>query len=206
MNKEKSTVEFSTTPEWVNINPPNKITISSPGTTMNKTEISNETKAKVFAQYWEPDAVRIKDIDNCEKIGFPLNDFVKKVFMPMGICDNGVGIICFGDPKGRYDQENYDNIKLLLTPLSKISDEDAIEVANILKQRGVNKEEETSVIEEKEDLINALIGQTDYEINDVPTPLILQIYQYLQSRGYDLPSFYLNGKTLFEAGLCIYKD
>lgn len=30
-------------------------------------------------------------------------------------------------------------------------------------------------------------------------------FQFLQSKGYDLPNWYLGGKTLYEAGLCIYE-
>jgi hypothetical protein len=31
-------------------------------------------------------------------------------------------------------------------------------------------------------------------------------YQYLISKGYDLPNYLLGGKTLHECGLCIYEE
>lgn len=35
--------------------------------------------------------------------------------------------------------------------------------------------------------------------------LLLRAYQFLQSRGYDLPHYLLNGQTLKEAGLAVYE-
>jgi hypothetical protein len=77
---------------------------------------------------------------------------------------------------------------LRLKSLSEITNEDAIEVAKIshFDYR----------IEQKEfELSGALFS----DWNDIP-----MAYQYLQSKGYDMPQYLLGGKTLKEVGLAVY--
>lgn len=56
------------------------------------------------------------------------------------------------------------------------------------------------------DCIDSL-GDIKYWINEKVRVGLLNnmAYQLLQSRGYDLPCWYLNGQTLFEAGVCCYE-
>lgn len=93
-----------------------------------------------------------------------------------------------------------DKYKLILKPLSSITDEDAIEVAKMINGMA-------SIMKEKD-----LIGEGKYFIDECfysnieyyPS-YVINVYQYLQSKGYDLPQYLLGGKILFEAGLAIYE-
>jgi len=80
--------------------------------------------------------------------------------------------------------------KLLLKPLSQISDEDEMELCNIIGTFDVTF------------FIRSLIQKTVYSVNAATG---FQSFQFLQSRGYDLPNYLLGGKTLHEAGLAIYE-
>ncbi len=101
---------------------------------------------------------------------------------------------------------------LVLKPLSSITDEDAIEVAKIeglvnAKITGKNNYK----IELSDDSYILLItykGRIDLykNTNHIAQDKTLEMFQYLQSKGYDLPNYLLGGKTLHEAGLAIYKD
>ena len=43
----------------------------------------------------------------------------------------------------------------------------------------------------------------DYDNVTVDAPF--RVFQFLQSKGYDMPNYHLRNKTLFESGLAIYK-
>ena len=90
--------------------------------------------------------------------------------------------------------------KLILRPLSEIIDEDAIKVAYMFYP---NQAE--SNIQGKE-----LANHVREIINDPEANLSFEwpacAFQYLQSKGYDLPHYLLDGKTLHEAGLAIYES
>lgn len=83
---------------------------------------------------------------------------------------------------------DYNAFKLILKPLSSITDEDAIEVAKMWNKHTITVHNKDSVKEflSKHGCIN-----------------YLEIYQFLISRYYDIPQLLLNGKTLFEAGLAL---
>ncbi|MES2285815.1 MAG: hypothetical protein V4547_09025 [Bacteroidota bacterium] len=136
-------------------------------------EITNEIKAKIFAQYlgqkiqWrdtsetEVTTLTISELDRSEKITF----------------------LC---------------IKLLLKPLFAISDEDALAISVIMQFTEL--EEETTKIEYIKQVIPNL-----YPCSSCSKLIVLNVFQFLQSKGYDLPQYLLGGKTLFESGLAIYK-
>lgn len=93
-----------------------------------------------------------------------------------------------------------DNVKLLLTPLSKISDEDAIELAKI---HGYNH------IEESIQIVREGLKNID-SLEAVTNALLFESYKFLLSSGYDFPQYIEpnhpdNGKTLIELGLAIDK-
>lgn len=142
--------------------------------------VSNEIKAKVFAQY----------------LG---QRFVHRVHGPgaSGARLEAVyldGILCAGFDR----QYHVDCHVLKLRPLSAITDEDAIEVSKICgykhDQNKWGRFVAQNFVQQREDaLTHTLVVSAS-------------IYQYLQSKGYDLPSWYLGGKTLHEAGLAIYEN
>ncbi len=124
-----------------------------------------------------------------------------------GICGDFIKI---NDISGFYP---YWNFKLVLKPLSAITDQDAIEMAKLFG--GVDGK---IILNRPEELNNKDIHFTvqvytnEPEFTSYSTPKYwkdsygMDAYQWLQSKGYDLPSFYLGGKTLRESGLAIYES
>lgn len=95
---------------------------------------------------------------------------------------------------------------LLLTPLSQISDEDAIEVAKILGNAENGSSIEWDCGGESFDFIGDYCGtvyydgEIDYNENEQVSLLILQAYDYLRSKGYALPYMGLSVDKLIEYG------
>jgi hypothetical protein len=91
---------------------------------------------------------------------------------------------------------NLSAFKLILKPLSEITDKEVLEVAKLNGYR-VDGSYKNYTLEITKD---ALLGKRpDVKIINV------ECWQYLISRGYDLPQYLLGGKTLKQAGLAIYK-
>lgn len=99
------------------------------------------------------------------------------------------------------------NAKLILKPLSSITMDDAIEVCKIY-----GHEKGQVIISPKEDKLTII----EFKIAEYNSEYIwlslntnekwnIFVYQYLQSKGYDLPQFLLGGKTLEKSGLAIYE-
>ncbi len=157
-------------------------------------QISNEKKAKAFANYY----------------GQPLSVNNQK---KMVIDGKFIDLILSGELASYSFSED---VKIVLKPFNQMTDDDAIEVAKILGKRYY---EELFPEEKPQDLkINKMSGV--YYIGDclinLTTKVItyrrhpdsvamFQAYQYLQSKGYDLPNYFLGGKTLHESGLAIYE-
>lgn len=95
---------------------------------------------------------------------------------------------------------------LELTPLSQISDEDAIEVAKILGNAENGSSIEWDCGGESFDFIGDYCGtvyydgEIDYNENEQVSLLILQAYDYLRSKGYALPFMGLSVEKLIEYG------
>lgn len=86
--------------------------------------------------------------------------------------------------------------KLILKPLYSITDEEATRIGEILgitEPLGYSDVERCRLMEGRK-----LIKRHGFLHN-------ISVYQYLQSRGYDLPHFLLGGKTLKEAGIALRK-
>lgn len=104
--------------------------------------------------------------------------------------------------KYRLTGERIDNIqcgengKLILKPLSEITEEDAIEVDKIISPQYSEVKHFHTVTRGKVWIKDILAG------NQVSN--IIQVYQFLQSKGYDLPNYFLGNKTLQESGLAVY--
>lgn len=89
--------------------------------------------------------------------------------------------------------------KLILKPLSAVTDEDAIDIACKIGENN-NWQYIQSLF--------TRIGQFSHHDYDIIISRILNrvdVYQYLQSNGYDLPQYLLGRKTLHEVGLAIYE-
>ena len=90
----------------------------------------------------------------------------------------------------------YDQCRLILTPLSHITDEDAVEVCNIVGERGAGNGKILRVI-----ITVDLKIVLDFEKTRFSIPLSISIIDYLRSRNYDLG--YMGIKSLIDAGIAI---
>lgn len=127
-------------------------------------EITQETRAKIFALYWG------------QEIAFHLDDSVLlKV-------EDIISIIKDLPATGR-------QLSLLLTPLSAITDEDAIEIAKIC---GIEEGVISSGL--KKDFRKNLS-------NDLFDDMTIDIADFLRSRGYALPAFGFTVDELVEVGV-----
>lgn len=153
------------------------------------TEITNETKAKVFAQY----------------LGQPLN--------------SGKKILLNGERLDEIATGERDSI-LILKPLSAITDNDAIQVtrlgnndlgSGVVKIGNIYTDTFCKTIMLHGEHPNPFISKFyilfsgEFKSGRFPAIQVGLIYQFLQSKGYDLPNYLLGGKTLHESGLCIYE-
>lgn len=172
-------------------------------------EIKNENKIKVLAQYI---GCQVSIPAGYAFNGFKTDDKVGEF--------NGIrneGFIHIGNIGGYY---SFGHFQLILKPLSAITDEDALEVAKIVgfeNPEVYSRTEDYVLIQEKGKPVNnksvsiwfdgEILAdgseRTTYEFSI--SEGISFVYQYLQSKGYDLPQYLLGGKTLKEAGLCIYE-
>lgn len=110
------------------------------------------------------------------------------------------------------------NAKLILKPLSSITDEDAIEVGKIIfgEEYSVgevnrNNDYEVSVKVLKPNTtvnqnVRICFDGNFSNCNGYGLRNVLRAIQYLISKGYDLPNHLLDGKTLFESRLAIYEN
>ena len=162
-------------------------------------EITNEIKAKVFAQYLghrvELDNGGSKVTKTLCAVG-GINDEAEYIKLRVGNFAHAVFV-----------KEN--SFKLILKPLSAITDEDAIDIAVLAGMvRPMNRFE--FVISRHINYTKRILSE--YFEGYKPTEEIitgnvwLSIYQFLQSKGYDTPQYLLGGKTLAQSGLAIYEN
>ena len=139
-------------------------------------KITNEIKAKVFAQYiFNPCVITMSETKGIVET------------IVIGLIQKGEG-----------------HFKLILKPLSTITDEDAIEVAKIMASPHIAmrlEKDDTRIRDAKYWIRNGLIAT--FNCNGYKA---LEAFQFLQLKGYDLPNYLLGGKTLNEAGLAIYEN
>ena len=91
--------------------------------------------------------------------------------------------------------------KLILKPLSSLTDGDAKWIGSILTHRDSKKND----VEEGRLFVDNILNNDRLSFNYL-TPNIISAIQYLEEYGYDLPQYFLEGRTLHEAGLAIYKE
>lgn len=154
--------------------------------------ITNENKYKAALQYYGCDFLLCFNIEN--------NPVIEK----------------FTDANTAPDlyEPDYNNKRdkrelLILKPLSAISDKDA---ADLIRNSCLNGFDHSVIINGKIETNNKvtsiwhIFGGAHYVEYIHEGNISLNRGQFLQSRGYDLPSYYLGGQTLKEAGLAIYNN
>lgn len=145
-------------------------------------EITKETKIRLFAQYL---GCKVEWMDESAV------PFQRKGQRRFNLPDGFGGV-----------SRNIDHYALVLKPLSSITDEDAIELASIHKWKELWKEDGYM---DEEAINRSLIEKGNDMVTTELFKLPIKGYQFLQSKGYDLPQYLLGGATLKEAGLAIYE-
>jgi len=164
-------------------------------------EITNEIKAKVFAQYLG----QMIELDNS---GSKVRN--RKLISVGGIDDEEYLKLRMGEAKDGFTHVCFvksNECKLILKNISDITNEYAIEFTK-LQQEGIGKNIENIKIgfhidEKNNGCLDCIIEWDGYS-HDYWQPVYSPSFQYLQSKGYDLPQYLLGGKTLQECGLAVY--
>lgn len=131
-----------------------------------KAELTNENKEKFFAKYWKQGLINVRIDDGEDKVGYDLTDWVWKSF-----------------PQDCY---------LSLKPLSSISDEDAIEVGNILT---LSYDDKVISIEVRDWISDQFgIGKINHKWD------CMRVQDFLRSRGYALSWMGLSTEEMVAAG------
>lgn len=87
-----------------------------------------------------------------------------------------------------------DSFTLILKPLSSISDEDAHKIGMLMGCSMIGK-----ALSWGKELTERIMIERHLCV------MSYSIYQFLQSKGYDLPNYLLGNKTLHECNLCCYE-
>ena len=103
--------------------------------------------------------------------------------------------------RNRHNNSSIKSYKLILKPLSSLTDADAKWIGSILTHRDSKKND----VEEGRLFVDNILNNDRLSFNYL-TPNIIWAIQYLEEYGYDLPQYFLEGRTLHEAGLAIYKE
>lgn len=148
-------------------------------------EMTKEVKTKIFAEN-----IGQKVIIESDRFttGGVKNRIEETIF---GVNLEGT-IICY-----HHEINVNDGIRLLKKPITSITDEDAIKISDIFGIENVSDKFKVEIIKQ--------ILRLDFKANDSFPFTWLSVYQFLQSKEYDLPHFLLGNKTLHEAGLAIYE-
>lgn len=176
-------------------------------------ELTNNIKAKVFVQYLGREFVHYTDNGRETFVGTVTG---VDVFTTAALqCGLKTFSLCA-------------DIKLILKPLSQITDEHAVEVAKMMGYDNF-----TEIVRDKNGNFLFVCGNTSgkkvifavgpsinllenntlwWDDNDGSDghpgndgEVSLACYQYLQNQGYDIPHYLLGNKTLHQAGLAIYE-
>jgi len=138
-------------------------------------EITNEIKAKVFAQYLG------------QKLTLKKEGESENLILDAHRLHYGNEFNKFGE------------VKLILKPLSKITDEDNVELYRLL---GFKDTKGSNSPELRFEYYGNVINGSERISFETAT----KFYQFIQSKGYDIPQYLLGGKTLHESGLAIYEN
>ena len=139
------------------------------------------------------------------------------------VIHKNMGIVCDWTTitENTYKRFKDESFKLVLKPISAITDEDAMEVSKICYKENFRKiKRYHDHIELEIDDLNDLRIYFNAEIKtawretvsckDIESDEQLLTYinciDYLRSKGYDTPQYLLGGKTLFDCELAIYEN
>ncbi len=182
-------------------------------------KLTNEEIAKVFAMYLHAQVEFDDRIGNIHQYYLPAGKWeVDKMWFVSLEDDNDKEMSC---------SVAADKVKLLLAPLSNITDEHAIEVAKICGEpflhivnastvllhiicaSTMNKSRtDRSIWMQKDGTIELFTNTGDWGGATTKAVNSFAIYQYLISKGYDVPMFFgidhwANGKTAIDLGIAI---
>lgn len=128
-----------------------------------------ENKVKFFAQYWGVEAVRYNNYTKSMTVNFV--DFI--------------------------DMKN--GLFLELKPLSSITDEHVIKVANIFGWKETEGDSVEEILKQGRKTVNELF-EKKFTISYLALRLYFEVYDYLRSKGYALPWMGLSVEKLQEYG------
>jgi len=176
---------------------------------MNK--LTNEEIARVFAMYLHSKVVFDNHIGN-----------IHTYYLPAG--KHKVGKMWFVSLEDDHDKElscsvSADKVKLLLTPLSKITDEHGLELM-LIEYKGYTDRCEILKINRRHNIVEISFRYIHPDHNNADgysysgyafsttTAMMAERFQYLISKGYAVPLFFglnhwANGKSPIELGLAI---
>lgn len=160
---------------------------------------TSEIISRVFAQYIGAN-VKVENKD------YLSGGYTGKI---LGVCT--VQGLLVEHPQGSDGHEPVKCCKLILKPLSAITDEDAIEVTKIeISREDFEYEswENPQGLKVIKSFPKGERGSSWYKILCIggTTDLKLESCQYLISKGYDMTQYLLGGKTLEKSGLAIYEN
>jgi hypothetical protein len=140
-------------------------------------EISENIKSRIFAQYFG--ATVFGDLQDSEYIN---------------------------QAEFQMDYDNFEfcvaeNIHLVLYPISKISDEDALELSRVAMPKSDWMHSKISGRDIAQTIDKGRSWNFYYEGADW-----IAAYNFLVQRFYDVPNYYVNGRKLAEVGLAVYKE
>jgi len=146
--------------------------------------LTDEIKEKVFAQY----------LHHRWKFKSDVEGFEKAIKHRLSLSD--INNILYNPQFKKCD------IVLILKPLSLISEDDAFEIGKIIEidRENYDLSNITAITAIGRQFAKAILI---YDFSRY-TPITINIYQFLLSKGYDLPQYLLGNKTLNESGLAIY--
>lgn len=147
-----------------------------------KIELNLENKKKFIAQYYNQKILKYKD--------------------------ENFTVLVWGD---RLELKEIENTQLLLKSLNKITDEEALEIIEILELEEANYQIDehqglTIYIGDWEDFNHYDISDNYMEFQEMKYVKIFHIFQYLQSKGYALPYQGYTVNELIEAGWIILNN
>jgi hypothetical protein len=147
-------------------------------------EHTNEFLQGMFAAYMGCEVLNTDEGKNLKMIGLS-GSFISVYEPPYPFCES---------ESDEYEWM-YSECRLILTPLSEISNDDAVEVAKIFKYQ-VSEHDKLKFL--GLELVDSLVK---YELDGFMLRDILAIIDYLRSKHYDCG--YLQISSLIEAGLAV---
>lgn len=180
--------------------------------------LTNQQIAQVIAPYLGQDMITTTRQTQGE--GKP-SKYLKGKFLEidLGMVDSFIGVLLENETEpSNHTNYNIHEAKLILKPLSEISNEDAIEVGKLVGIWSEKEIEEMQPLEKETIKLLIRYGENYSKVvgskNDLgigfldfggSSRKLFLAHQFLQSKGYDLPHYLLDGKTLFESGLATYE-